>query len=449
MQFINLSNNLTKVISEQLSINLREFTFFNKLALISICLLPIFHLTFNDWTGYWVVLSSLFSFISIIQNKKSIKIVLNDPRAKWVIIGLIAYPLAILLSQLCRWSFNHKSYLDTSPFLYFIPVFIFISWKKIDMGRWLQLILPLVIIGAGWSTFYHHRELAFPGWVEDHRLAPYFSDPLAFGQMMITLGIMCLSTIDFKRSTLKNLLIHIWSFLGFLVGIYLSLKSGSRTGWLALPFLILLILSTKTKWPLYKSFLFSLFSISVLVACLYYFSPIFHERINLAILEISSYPWNGGIAPDTSVGLRITFQRLGWFYFSQSPFYGWGTAGYTSIKDAPEVLSFSTQFARDFVYTALFHNELMTQMVRYGILGIIGYFLAVLVPLYICIKKISSQNTTIQRGALICSCFLIAQIIVGFSDEFINLKGMVAFYAYLIVTLVSTVLNFSSREDYN
>jgi O-antigen ligase len=233
--------------------------------------------------------------------------------------------------------------------------------------------------------------------------------------------------------------------IGFLLGMYLSIHSGSRTGWLAIPIVLFFILVTKLHWSIWKSIPLGILFSVLASYILYQTSPIIHDRIALGIHEIMSYPWDGGIAPDTSVGLRITFQRLGGFYFSQSPIYGWGTAGYTSIKDASEVLSFSSQFARDFVSSALFHNELMTQMVRYGLFGIAGYLLAVIVPLVIGIKNLYSNNPIAKRSALLLVCFIICQMISGLTDEFLNLKGMVAFYAYLVSTLLGTIIAFSNQ----
>jgi O-antigen ligase len=410
-----------------------------------IYLLPIFHLTFNDWTGYWMVFASFFCLLALIKYKVDFLSSLQVQQFKIVSLCLIAYTLAIFLSQLCRWSFYHRAYLDTSPFLYFIPVYLFVAWRRIDIGRWLQFIIPIVVIGAYWSTFYHHRELANPDWVRDHRLAPYFLDPLVFGQLTLTLGLMGLSTIQVYKSGIKNIALITWSSIGFFLGMYLSIQSGSRTGWLAIPLVLFLIVVIKLNWRLRKSIPIGILFAVLASFILYQTSPIIHDRINLAFDEIISYPWHGGIAPDTSVGLRITFQRLGWFYFSQSPIYGWGTGGYTSIKDAAEVLSFSSQFARDFVNSALFHNELMTQMVRYGMFGIAGYLLAVIVPLIIGIKNLTSNNPIVKRSALLLVCFIICQIISGLTDEFLNLKGMVAFYAYLVSTLLGTIIAFSNQ----
>jgi len=394
-----------------------------------------------------MVFASFFCLLALIKNKVDFLSSLQVQQFKIVSLCLIAYTLAIFLSQLCRGSFYHRAYLDTSPFLYFIPVYLFVAWRRIDIGRWLQLIMPIVVIGAYWSTFYHHRELANPDWVKDHRLAPYFLDPLVFGQLTLTLGLMSLSTIQVYKSGIKNITLITWSSIGFFLSIYLSIKSGSRTGWLAIPLVLFLIVVIKLKLSLWKSIPIGIFFSVLASFILYQTSPIIHDRINLAFDEIISYPWHGGIAPDTSVGLRITFQRLGWFYFSQSPIYGWGTGGYTSIKDAPEVLSFSSQFARDFVNSALFHNELTTQMVRYGLFGITGYLLAVIVPLIIGFKSLSSNNPIVKKNALLLVCFIICQMISGLTDEFLNLKGMVAFYAYLVSTLLGTIIAFSNQTQ--
>jgi len=435
---------LRRLFSNQNTDYFSELSLIQKIAIFCISLLPIFHLTFDNWTGYWVVWGSFLSLIAICKNPESIKEVFSDSRSKWVILGLMSYTLAIFLSQLCRWSFTHKAYLDTSPFLYFIPVFIFVVWKKIDMGKWLQRIIPIVVIGAFWSTFYNHRELVSLNWGYE-RYFPYFSDPLAFGQTVLSLSLMSFSTINFKK-----LLPTVWAISGFLIGIFLSIQSGSRTGWMAIPFSIFLILIIKLHWSFWKSCLLAIVISILSCVCIYFVSTTVHGRVDQTIRELLSYPWNGGMAPDnSSTGQRVTFLRLGWFYFSQSPIFGWGNAGYAVIKDAPEVLSFSSQFARDFVFKALFHNELMTQMVRYGLLGICSYIFAVIVPYVLCLKALRSSNEVISRSALMCFIFLTCQIISGLSNEFLNLKGMVAFYAYLISTLLGTVIGSSNPKESN
>ncbi len=434
---------LKSLFLDQSQLSFKAVPLHQKLAILSLCLLPVFHLTFRGWTGNFRALSALLCFISLCLNPQVISQLWQETRVKWMIVCLVAYPLTIFLSQLCRWSFHHHDYLDTSPFLYFIPVLFFIVWQKIDLGKWLQLALPLLILGAFCSCFIFFPELKLKAVGGPERLAPYFIDPLAFGQSILTCGLMCLVGIEFQKRDLQKLLLSLWSFLGFCIGIYLSIRSGSRTGWMSIPFIFLFLLTVKFHWHWVKSITISLLLSTVACTVIYLLFPLMQERILLAWHEITSYPWHGGIAPDTSVGLRITFQRLGWFYFSQSPLYGWGTSGYLAIKDAPEILSFSSQYARDFVFNALFHNELMTQLVRYGMLGALGYLCVVFIPLGIALRHLRSQNAIVIRCSVLCIVFLTCQIISGLSDEFLNLKLMVTFYAFIVSVLIGSIIAFS------
>jgi len=421
----------------------KQLSYLEKLTVLGLLCLPIFHLTFNNWTGIWMAFSTLFAFITLITNRSFVT-TYKDPRFYWILLALVAYPFTAFMSQVGRWSFTYKAFLDISPFLYFIPILLAIRSIKFDFGKYLQIILPITIIGALWAAKFNHPELISTNWGD--RLSVYFSDPLAFGQMMMTLALMCLSCIQLNMKSLKEVFFNLWSLLGFFVGIYLSIKSGSRSGWLAIPIIFFLIFIIKLNWSFKKSIPLGLIFATVCCTAMYYFSPYAQERIGEAIQNITNYPWHGIETPETSVGLRITFQRLGWFYFSQSPIWGWGNQGYSVIKDAIPVLDFSSQAARDFVYNALFHNELMTQMVRYGLLGILGYFGAVMIPLFLAMKHIQSPHPIVARSALMCTIFLICQIMTGLSDEFLNLKGMVAFYAFMICTLLCTVIHYSSSN---
>ena len=99
--------------------------------------------------------------------------------------------------------------------------------------------MPIVVIGAYWSTFYLHRELANPDSVKDHRLASYFLNSLAFGQLILVLGLMFLSIIRIYKSNIKTAVLITWFSIEFLLGMYLSIPSGYRTCWLVIPIVFL------------------------------------------------------------------------------------------------------------------------------------------------------------------------------------------------------------------
>ncbi len=226
------------------------------------------------------------------------------------------------------------------------------------------------------------------------------------------------------------------------MGLYLSIRSGSRSGWLALPISAVIIFNFIFDRKIKYQILAILVTASFLFA-MYFFSKTINIRINSLVEEIASYPWFGGVAPDTSVGLRITFNRLGFYYFSQSPIFGWGEHGYAAIKDDPHLLKFSTQYARDFAYGALFHSEWVTQAVRYGSLGFIAVCLVFWLPIrsfYGFYKYHSSLLKVSSMGMV----YMVCQLTASFSDEVFNSKGMITFSAIIIAGLMASGLSIKN-----
>ena len=139
---------------------LRPFSHFQKLTVVSLLLLPIFHLTLNNWTGIFLGLGTLFASLEVIFSKNNIVSKFKERRFYLVLIILLSYSLSILFSQILRFNFSYKAYLDISPFLYFIPIVIALKNLKIDFGSYFKNIIPIVIIGALWSASFNHRELS-------------------------------------------------------------------------------------------------------------------------------------------------------------------------------------------------------------------------------------------------------------------------------------------------
>jgi O-antigen ligase len=172
---------------------------------------------------------------------------------------------------------------------------------------------------------------------------------------------------------------------------------------------------------------------------LFFLSDTVKTRLSEVVREVSSYPWYGGVNPETSVGMRITFYRLGAYYFSESPWFGWGDRGYLVIKDAAEVARFSTTYTRDFAYSALFHSEWTTQAVRFGLLGFISVLWVFAVPFYIFFKHLKSHAFSV-RAPLTGLAFLTCQLAASFSTEIYSSKGMITFSVVIIAGLLAEVL---------
>lgn len=414
-----------------------ESTQLERIIGLLIVLAPLFYLSVPHWITNVSMLAVVLILTSAVIHKNYFSIYKNVNFAP--ILGIyIVYALSILISQIGRGVFVSKEYLDQTRWLLGLPIFAFLLCCRINFVVILSWLAPLIVLFAWVSSTYLIPSTAWMG-----RATIEFMDPLAFGFMNLSVGMVCLATFahGFRHGRMNKL--TIFNIGGFVVGMYLSIRSGSRTGWFAFPFVLFLIASTLfdelSRRKTYITFLLVAFPLIGIFSV----SNTVNARLTEVVNEVLSYPWSGGIASDTPVEMRITFYRLGAYYFSESPWFGWGDRGYLAIKDAEEVVRFSSLYTRDWAYSALFHSEWTTQAVRFGILGIFSVFWVFAVPFYIFFKKIRSYTLASLMGL----SFLTCQLAASFSTEIYSSKGMITFSIFIISGLLATVLSDFNHVD--
>lgn len=410
-----------------------------RMALIFIMAIPIFYLAIPHWITNISIMATIFCVISLSKKNDFLKTFQSD-EMKSVLLFFFIYTLAIIFSQIGRTSFLSRPYVDQSRWMIGLPIFLFLYYKKIDYAKVLDWTLPVCIFTAWISSVF-----IIPSNDWGDRATVSFMDPLAFGFMNLSIGLMCLASVlvDFyyKKITLNTFI----KLLAFIMGLYLSIRSGSRTGWIGVPIGLFFILGFIFKKNL-KNYFISIGGILIAVFFVYFLSVNVHGRINQAVFEIIDYPWFGGVAPDTSVGLRITFYRLGTYYVSQSPFFGWGERGYGVIKDAPELLLFSSQYARDFAYSALFHSEWTTQAVRYGLIGVFAVFWVLWVPVKF-FYKFQKRRGELLKVSCMGSIYMVSLLAGSFTNEVFNSKGTISFTTVIVAGLLASGLSFKKKPD--
>jgi O-antigen ligase len=242
-----------------------------------------------------------------------------------------------------------------------------------------------------------------------------------------------LAFINFKN---KSLISNLVLLIGFVLGLYLSVKSGSRTGWLAVPivFIFLFVMNAPFKNK-FASICIALLIGTTGTFTIYKTSSTVNQRVNLAIHEVSSYQLNQ-LNPDNSVGMRISFYRMGLYFFSERPFSGWGDKSFKEKLNDPQISFFSSNFTREFAFNAGFHNEFITNMVRSGILGLLSSLLLIATPLIILWKLLTFNRQLAIAGVT----YVICELISGLSTEVFNLKFTAALYAFNISVFLGLAL---------
>jgi O-antigen ligase len=144
-----------------------------------------------------------------------------------------------------------------------------------------------------------------------------------------------------------------------------SILSGTRGGWLAIPFLIGLCFFFNDRLSR-RARITSMVLVVVTILAVFAGSERIRERIDLAIHQVSIYlahPANAA-AQNTSTGLRLSMWHWGLEKFSEHPYTGVGLAAY---KDEKKEAVENGEVPKAFEGYANLHNEFITALALGGL----------------------------------------------------------------------------------
>lgn len=418
---------------------------------LTVCLIifPVFVLTIKGWISSLLLLTCLISlyvlWIKRKELKESAEFSVYKPKDIHLLSATLAMPvIAIGLGQVFRHELILRDY--DGPMRLALAIPILIAAVKINfpvkiMNYLIQFSIPATLFITLLVLFISPDKK----WGVE-RLTTYFVDPLSFGSMCLAFALITLASIDLFGKDSWGL--RVWKLLAIFAGIYLSIRSGSRTGWLGLPVVLSLLFLFKVRrtshFYLAKSLIFFVISAGMLVMS-YSFIPVIHERVDLAFHDLAAYHWIGANA-DTSVGMRISFIRMAWFYFINNPLGGWGDQGFKALIDAPEISAFASESARNFAYNFGFHNEVATNMVRSGIWGLFASVAIFVAPMIFFIKYLRVGLEQQKAFALIGMCYVLPTFISSMTTEVLNLKFTASFYALLLAVIIGSILHLEFKK---
>ncbi|WP_254224829.1 O-antigen ligase family protein [Burkholderia multivorans] len=398
-------------------------------AYIVIAAAPLFLVTIRGWSSAVLFVAALCAAVALAQRRASPFVAVAERPATMRMAIVLLLPVAsILISSAFRGKFAAPMFDSPSRFAAAIPILLLVVHYRFSVGRWLQYTIPLGLL----MTFVQLHFFEGPHFWDGDRMATYFADPLTFGQYMMTLGLMSLASINLFGKDRPPLIAFKCVAAAF--GFYLSIRSGSRTGWLAMPIVIAYLALPRHRQLRARNVALALGVVAVLLISSYEFSQTVRDRIDAAQQDYASYHFSG-IAPDTSAGLRITFLRIGTYLAATHPLGGLGDTGFESALKAPELAAFASPYARSFALHAGFHNELMTNAVRSGIWGILSTLALFIVPMVIFVRAIRSPDRDRVANGTMGLVFMICQIVSGMTTEVFNLKFTASFSAIFIAAL--------------
>ncbi len=410
--------------------------FCHRTLIFLLCIQPLFVLTVKSWSSGALVLGGLASLIATTLLKPTSTD--HSPGKTWQYhTFLLSFSLLFIcvgITGLLRQDL-HVAHLDSpARFLLAIPVFILIRRSTIDA---LTALTITTAAGTLLTLGYQMLPSSKPRWDAD-RMSSHFADPLSFGYISLAFALLALTSISQTKHHKHGPKLVALQGLAFAAGLYMNIQTQSRTGWLAIPVLAAIAFYVNRKSVTLRKF--SIFASAFIVStlALYHGSEIVQKRIAVTLDEILNYSFEG-VAPETSVGLRLTFLRIATDMILQRPLLGFGDTQASKPEVPANVREYASDFAIDFALSAGFHNEIATTAVQYGVFSALAAALCFAVPLSIYWLGLRSESYMSRHAASLGIAFTLVYMISSVSTEVFGLKYTVSLYAMTTAILCGIV----------
>lgn len=216
-------------------------------------------------------------------------------------------------------------------------------------------------LSAAAVAFYYTEVQGLPRAHGRWNAVPFGNFSLLFGFVALA-GALCLRGRNGART------LHVVAgLIAAAAGLYASLQSGTRGGWLAIPPLtVLLVFLALPRLTLARRLLLCLLLLAGAGAALSA-SPEARARLGESVREIGvvmAAPEDAAIT--SSIGIRLAMWRWGLERFGDHPWLGIGIANYREYRQAAVAAG---QMPPDFLLLANLHNELISNLALGGLVG--------------------------------------------------------------------------------
>jgi O-antigen ligase len=329
-------------------------------------------------------------------------------------------------------------------------VFLYLKQWNLPYIKILGAAIPLGLI----LTFITLKINPEVFWGE--RFATYFVDPNTLGSQSFILGLLSLLMI---RSTKhESIYLLLLKLVGGLIGLYISVGSGSRGAWLTAPFIFFMIFifrvgdinsapaSSKQKmWLQTIAIVFAVFAAGL---ASFFFSDKLSTRIISAYFEITN--WFSGADLEGSAGIRLSMWKFSFEFANQSLLFGYGEEKnmLLTLQNSPLNIP-ANQVAITTMAGTGPHSDILSKLLSAGLIGLAAYFLMLLAPSFMFWQHRNSKDANKKIASRIGIYYIVGIFIAGLSNEQLSLKYLCTFYGLMIATLLAQVLYQSTTRNHH
>lgn len=248
----------------------------------------------------------------------------------------------------------------------------------------------------------------------------------------------------------KNIALTVLQIVGGFLGLYISIGSGSRGGWLTAPFILLLILFlrfgdiSRASYFLRRRMWMQTIAVCISICFLFLMGFYFSEKLSVRIMSgyFDVRNWFSGTNLEGSAGIRLSMWKFSFQFANESLLFGYGEGKSVTqaLQNSPLNISVN-KAAIDTIAGTGPHSDILSKLLSAGIFGLGAYLSLLLVPFSFFWKHRNAQDFNVQRAARIGLFYITGIFIAGLFNEQLSLKYLCTFYGLMVAALLAQVLN--------
>ncbi|AEC21699.1 hypothetical protein PT7_3159 [Pusillimonas sp. T7-7] len=336
----------------------------------------------------------------------------EDKLMAWLLAGMSAMGVFSYL-----YHDNPTRSLDlVSRYVMVVPILLWLI-KRPPSAKWVWAGLMVGSISAAGVTLWQV-------YILDFDRARGTTGVIQFGDLGLIMGVFCAAGfIGLERSgQARDTVWRILLALGAVAGLYASIESGSRGGWIALPAIIAIFVVAYTSRRNVKYVIAAVLILLVAAITAITTVPAVEARYDEAVSDIQRYQAGD---PQTSLGYRLDMYKSLSIIIPQKPWLGWSQHDY-AVEQERLVSS-------DIVSDVLFkmpntHNTFLEFWVLHGLLGLLMLLALLLVAFVYFARRLRADNKRIQTAAVCGTALIVGYSVFSLSQVMLNRNNTLLFF---------------------
>jgi len=320
---------------------------------------------------------------------------------KAMLISWMVYPAVNAFDLCLRVGWNWVDFQEPSRFLLTLPIFLMarrVGFSQ-DMLKW--GVFAGALAAAVWG-YYQKIALGLP------RAGGGTSGLIAaFGNIGLILGFLTVALFQPQWRVQKCW--FLLALLGLFCGVFASLSSGTRGGWISVPFLVWVMVDLMQN-PTYKKRFAVLAGFALSAFLVWFFVPFIAPRVNVIPTAIYEYFINSRMSGE-AVGIRLALWHASALIFWENPLFGTGPGSFAFQKVALVEKGMISSLVLGNIGP---HSQLFNSLYEQGVVGALMVYSIYVAFMLHCRSHLINNKALAISGILLAVAFInfgIAEVI--------------------------------------